>query len=119
MAEVHIIGTLDGGEGFSSPNLSCKCSFEVGGAWKLLEGLRDGQTQVDHPIDEGRAHWAHPIDLHYAIKGIQGWPKLSVQVRKKPMICVLLLGWIITAPVNHVPTSQSHFPKFPLFSGVL
>ena len=36
--------------------------------------------QVDHPIDEGRAHWAHPIDLHYAIKGIQGWPKVSLQV---------------------------------------
>ena len=46
MAEVHIIGNLDGGEGFSSPNLSCKWCFETGGAWRLLEGVKDGQTQV-------------------------------------------------------------------------
>lgn len=47
MAEVHIIGNLEGGEGFSSPNLSCKWSFETGGAWRLLEGVKDGQTQVN------------------------------------------------------------------------
>ena len=46
MAEVHIIGTLDGGEGFSSPNVSCKWSLEAGGAWRLLEGNKDGETQV-------------------------------------------------------------------------
>ncbi|XP_063687759.1 B9 domain-containing protein 2-like [Bolinopsis microptera] len=102
MAEVHIIGNLDGGEGFSSPNLSCKWCFETGGAWRLLEGVKDGQTQVDHPIDEGIAHWSHPIDLHYAIKGIQGWPKLSLQVYSEDMYGrTQLVGYGFV----HLPTS--------------
>ena len=46
MAEVHVIGQLEGGEGFTTPNLSCRWSLETGGAWKLLEGTKEGQTQV-------------------------------------------------------------------------
>ncbi|KAG6926288.1 B9 protein domain 2, partial [Chelydra serpentina] len=51
-----------------------------GGAWKLLSGLREGQTQVDHPQLGDVAYWCHPIDVHFATKGLQGWPKLHVQV---------------------------------------
>lgn len=105
MAEVHIIGSLEGGEGFSSPNISCKWCFETGGAWRLLEGVKDGQTQVDHPIDEGRAHWTHPIDLHYATKGIQGWPKLSVQVFSEDIYGrTQLVGYGFV----HLPTSPGY-----------
>ena len=49
MAEVHLIGELVGGSGFSSPNLFCKWGLVVGSAWKILEGQHEGQTQVDHP----------------------------------------------------------------------
>lgn len=49
MAEVHIIGELVGGSGFPSGNLFCKWGLVVGSAWKVLEGLQEGQTQVDHP----------------------------------------------------------------------
>ena len=49
MAEVHLIGELVGGSGFPSGNLFCKWGLAVGGAWKVLEGLQEGQTQVDHP----------------------------------------------------------------------
>jgi B9 domain-containing protein 2 len=44
----------------------------VGGAWKVLAGLREGQTQVDNPQIEDRASWYHPIDIHFATKGLQG-----------------------------------------------
>ena len=49
MAEVHIIGELVGGSDFPSGNLFCKWGLVVGSAWKVLEGLQEGQTQVDHP----------------------------------------------------------------------
>ena len=51
-----------------------------GGAWRLLQGLREGQTQVDNPGDEDFTCWSHPVDVHYATKGLQGWPKFHLQV---------------------------------------
>lgn len=49
MAEVHLIGEIVGAEGFPSQNLFCKWGLSVGSAWEVLEGLQEGQTQVDHP----------------------------------------------------------------------
>ncbi len=72
MAEVHVIGEIVGGYGFPENSLFCKWNFHAGGAWKLLAGHREGQTQSDTPLDDDFAHWNHPIDLHYATKGIQG-----------------------------------------------
>ena len=99
MAEVHLIGRLIGASDFSSAaassssspgassGLFCKWSVQTGGAWRLLSGLREGQTQVDRPSDgvEGavEAHWCHPIDAHFATRGLQGWPKLVVQVYRQ------------------------------------
>ncbi len=48
MAELHLIGELAGGSGFPSSNLFCKWGLATGSAWKVLEGLQEGQTQVDH-----------------------------------------------------------------------
>ncbi len=31
------------------------------------------------------AIWAHPIDVHYSTKGIQGWPKIKLQVWHQDM----------------------------------
>ncbi|XP_026544125.1 B9 domain-containing protein 2 [Notechis scutatus] len=80
MAEVHVIGQIVGASGFPSSSLFCKWGIHTGGAWKLLSGLREGQTQVDHPQLGDTAYWCHPIDVHFATKGLQGWPKLHVQV---------------------------------------
>ncbi|XP_015443916.1 B9 domain-containing protein 2 isoform X1 [Pteropus alecto] len=52
----------------------------AGAAWKLLSGIREGQTQVDTPQIGDMAYWSHPIDLHFATKGLQGWPRLHLQV---------------------------------------
>ena len=49
MAEVHLIGDLVGASGFPSADLFCKWGIAYGNAWKVLEGVQEGQTQVDHP----------------------------------------------------------------------
>lgn len=102
MAELHIIGQIIGASGFPENSLFCKwgvhtgalynlfvvffifflfllcgqswyCShFLLGGAWRLLSGLKEGQTQVDVPQIGEMAYWSHPIDLHYSTKGLQG-----------------------------------------------
>ena len=50
----------------------------------MLSGLREGQTQVDDP-EAGEpgstAFWSHPIDVHFATRGLQGWPKIVLQAR--------------------------------------
>uniref|UniRef100_A0A8B9VCT4 B9 domain-containing protein 2 n=1 Tax=Anas zonorhyncha TaxID=75864 RepID=A0A8B9VCT4_9AVES len=72
MAELHVIGQLVGASGFPQRRLFCKWGLHAGSAWKLLEGLREGQTQVDDPQAGDTAFWCHPIDVHYATKGLQG-----------------------------------------------
>ncbi|NXN95661.1 B9D2 protein, partial [Rhinopomastus cyanomelas] len=52
----------------------------AGGAWTLLSGLDGGQTQVDDPQADDVAYWCHPLDIHLATKGLQGWPRLQLQV---------------------------------------
>ena len=52
-----------------------------GGAWKILAGLREGQTQVDNPQNHEAAFFGHPIDIHFATKGIQGMLLTSVFIQ--------------------------------------
>ncbi|XP_032984651.1 B9 domain-containing protein 2 isoform X2 [Rhinolophus ferrumequinum] len=80
MAEAHVIGQIVGATGFSENSLFCKWGVHTGAAWKLLSGIREGQTQVDTPQIGDMAYWSHPIDLHFATKGLQGWPRLHLQV---------------------------------------
>eukprot|EP00049_Salpingoeca_infusionum_P019676 m.362831 g.362831 ORF g.362831 m.362831 type:complete len:177 (+) comp20978_c0_seq1:107-637(+) len=79
MAELFIIGDLQGATGFSSGTLSCQWKMVTGQAFHVVHGYEEGQTQVDTPSD-GFTCWSHPIDVHYGVEGLQGWPKLSVQV---------------------------------------
>ena len=37
--------------------------------------VSEGQTQTDWPIDGEECCFNHLIDLHYATRGIQGWPQ--------------------------------------------
>jgi hypothetical protein len=52
----------------------------AGRSWELIEGLDQGQTQVDCPPGGDMALWAHPIDVHYVCRGLLGWPKLHFQI---------------------------------------
>ena len=81
MAEVHLIGQLIGASDFPEHSLFCRWSIQTGGAWKHLQGSKEGQTQVDSPAAGGQTtYWSHPIDAHYSTRGLQGWPRLLVQV---------------------------------------
>ncbi|XP_067170562.1 B9 domain-containing protein 2 [Apteryx mantelli] len=80
MAELHVIGQIVGASGFDESSLFCKWDIHAGSAWKLLAGRREGQTQVDDPQADDVAYWCHPIDVHFATKGLQGWPRLHLQV---------------------------------------
>ena len=106
MAEVHLIGQLvGGGEFYPYTSLFCKWSIQTGGAWKQLQGLREGQTQVDNPEAGEIAYWSHPIDIHYASKGLQGWPKLHLQVFHQDDF-----GRLVDTSQNE----KKHFFKIPL-----
>ncbi|XP_021474379.2 B9 domain-containing protein 2 isoform X1 [Oncorhynchus mykiss] len=105
MAELHIVGQIVGASGFPQSSLFCKWGIHTGGAWRLLSGLKEGQTQVDLPQTGDMAYWSHPIDLHYTTKGLQGWPKLHLQVWHQDAFgrCQLYgYGYC------HVPSSPGH-----------
>jgi len=74
------VGQLSGADGFELPSLFCKWRLEAGSNFRLLEGVTAGQTQCDTPNEGEAAVWAHPLDVHYAIRGIDGWPRMLIEV---------------------------------------
>ena len=80
MAELHIMGQLLGVNDVPLPHVFCKYSFEVGSNFRLLQGQTSGQTQCDMPPEGETALLSHPLDVHYAVKGIDGWPRLRLEV---------------------------------------
>ncbi|XP_034234571.1 B9 domain-containing protein 2 isoform X2 [Thrips palmi] len=78
MAELHVIGQIASASGFPSHNLFCKWGIHAGGGWRVIEGLTEGQTHVDNPSWQEAAVWCHPIDVHFATKGVQGTHKVDV-----------------------------------------
>ena len=105
-AELHLLGQLTGASGFPLSSLFCKFSIESGSNFRVLQGVVEGQTQCDQPNvrsltspalprparvlsptrataawqEEEMAVWSHPIDVHYTLKGIDGWPRLKLEV---------------------------------------
>ena len=86
----------------------------TGGAWQILSGMREGQTQVDNPQNQELAYWSHPIDVHFRTRGLQGGPILQSQVCKEwtggilVILCItlgLVLGAISILRWHHVLTS--------------
>ena len=55
-------------------------NYFSGSLWKFVEGESEGQTSTDINKIDNISYFAHPVDLHLATRGIQGWPKLSVEV---------------------------------------
>ncbi|UXI15696.1 neural stem cell-derived dendrite regulator [Sarcoptes scabiei] len=83
MAELFIIGQIVGAENFQTKSLYCKWKLIIGSGWKILEGIAEGQTQIDSTCNGDFACWQHPIDLHLVTKGIQGWPKIIFEIWHK------------------------------------
>ena len=79
MPEVHFIGEVLGATGFGA-GVTCKFRFEAGKHWSLLSGADVGQTHVIYAEDDQLACWNHPVDLHYTMNSIKGWPRMTAQV---------------------------------------
>lgn len=59
----------------NGPTLSCKFTIEWGDlSWSFLEGEYHGQTQYSPQI------WNHPIDIHFALMDIRGWPRIFCEI---------------------------------------
>ncbi|XP_044755702.1 B9 domain-containing protein 2-like [Coccinella septempunctata] len=80
MAEVHIIGEIEKAKDFKKQHLFCKWYIQIGNNWRVISGKKEGQTQVAHSEFEDTCNWSYPIDIHLATSGIQGWPKLYLEV---------------------------------------
>uniref|UniRef100_A0A182K093 UBA domain-containing protein n=1 Tax=Anopheles christyi TaxID=43041 RepID=A0A182K093_9DIPT len=73
---LHEFVSKSGGE----PNLFCRWSIQYGSNWKAIEGHAEGQSCCSTARIEQRSDFCAPIDLHLASRGLQGWPKLHVEV---------------------------------------
>lgn len=52
-----------------------------GSNWKAIEGDCEGKTATCRGrIESGNCAFSHPIDVHLASRGIQGWPKVHVEL---------------------------------------
>jgi len=82
--EVHFLGEISGAtfhSSSSSTSFSCEWFIEWGKAWNLLQGEITGQSQyclTDY--SRGQVVWNHPIDLHFVVGSVQGWPRLTLKV---------------------------------------
>ena len=80
MAEVHLLGQLQGAHNFKYTSLLCKYEIIAGQGWTLLEGIPSGQTHVDTPLNNTHFIFNQPLDLHFNTKSMQGWPKICIKV---------------------------------------
>lgn len=78
--EVHFIGEIRSGIGFQWAFASCKWTVEWGESWSFLAGEYSGQTQYSAVHNDGNNIWNHPIDLHFTLANMKGWPRLIMQV---------------------------------------
>lgn len=64
---------------FDSKRIFFKIRIFLGSLWKVIEGDTEGQTATNSNLEK-KSIFQHPLDIHYAIRGIAGWPKLTVEV---------------------------------------
>lgn len=54
---------------------------KIGSNWKHVEGYTEGQTATStNKFGNTYCAFAHPVDVHLACRGIQGWPKIHIEV---------------------------------------
>jgi B9 domain-containing protein 2 len=79
-AELFICGSIEKGANFPE-NVSLYVAFEcvVGNQWRAVTGTTAGNSHVMESTFDG-VHWSTPVDMHFAFRSVQGWPKLSLRV---------------------------------------
>ncbi|XP_049866720.1 B9 domain-containing protein 2-like isoform X3 [Pectinophora gossypiella] len=106
MAELHILGQLQGVyQVQDSSSLFCRFSLQSGPNWTVVSGCCEGQTASGKPDFKNCVVWAHPIDIHYVTTGIQGWPKLVLELS-----CLDTLGrsWVVGYSCCSLPAEPGH-----------
>jgi B9 domain-containing protein 2 len=82
MPSVHILGQILGASGFAEDKLFCKYKIIYDHkSMRLTDGDPEDQTQLSSASAIGQSHsFGHPVDLHFACTGLEGWPKIMVEV---------------------------------------
>lgn len=120
MPEVHYVGQIASGLGLiedTTEGAFCRWKIEYGQAWDLLGGDINGQTQVTYcqVKDTEFLPFNHPIDLHFAEAGLQGFgaPRISFQSYRMDMYGRrILVGYGFV----HLPLSPGfHRIEIPLW----
>ncbi|XP_026482285.1 B9 domain-containing protein 2 [Ctenocephalides felis] len=105
MAELFIIGQIVGASGFNQSTLSCKWHLEAGNAWKVVGGYSEGITKTDQSYGEEEVKWNHPIDVRFATRGLQGWPKFCIEVYS---VDIFNRSRVVGYGFMHVPLTPGH-----------
>ena len=79
MAELYVLGELEGATSFGGYSLFCTYEFITGTQWSHIEGARTGTSHVMLNGRDGVV-WSLPIDVHFAFQTVQGWPKIALQI---------------------------------------
>ena len=84
--ETHYIGQIKNGKNMledATEGASVRWRVDTGKAWQCLGGSQSGQTHVCYckARDTEAIPFNHPLDLHFAEAGLQGWgaPRISFQ----------------------------------------
>ena len=82
--EVYFIGQILGASNiYSKEGFFCDIQLESGDDWKLLScNSNTIQTHTSYADYDNYANFSHPFDLQYAIKSLNGWPKLICRIWK-------------------------------------
>jgi len=79
--EAHFIGQIVGGSDFpSNDGLFCEMILQVGDQWEILSPPKLYQTQTCYSNLDKMFIWSHPIDVHFAVNDLTGWPKAIFRV---------------------------------------
>ncbi|CAD7083439.1 unnamed protein product [Hermetia illucens] len=105
MAELHIIGQIVKAIEFEEPKLFCKWSIQIGSSWKVVEGESEGQTVTALDRLEESSTFAHPIDVHLGTRGVQGWPKIHVEIFA---VNAVNNSWPVGFGFIHIPTQPGY-----------
>lgn len=110
--EIHYIGQIKSGSGLlddTTEGATVRWRVDTGKAWQILGGLQQGQTQVSYCQSRQTEEipFNHPLDLHFAEAGLQGWgaPRISFQSYR--------LDWtgrkiLVGYGFMHLPSSPGH-----------
>tara|TARA_B110000971_G_C19530694_1_gene285829 strand:+ start:114 stop:488 length:375 start_codon:yes stop_codon:yes gene_type:complete len=89
MAGLHMLGSILGCSDFpEGSGLYCTYKIETGLDetidWQVLGGCPEGTTHVDsRGVGGTDSVWDHPIDVHFSVSSLVGWPRIKVMVWKR------------------------------------